>query len=210
MKRTTTIGLALAAVLALSAAIGVASGAIPASDGMITACYSKANGDLRVVDSEAGQTCKASENELSWKQGTSAPTVRAATVFLNPGATASARAACPEGQKATRGRLHLRDSRSDRRRGGQGQPAADACRRASRLDRHVHQQLNPGRARQRHRDLHFVGAESDTDGRQRRAEVAPFDDHCMLDQERGLLAAQPNDRFWSWLGRRRLIQPVQW
>lgn len=103
MKRNTTIGLALAAVLALSAAIGVASGAIPASDGTITACYSKTNGDLRVIDSEAGQTCKASENELSWKQGTSAPTVRVATVFLNPDSTASARAECPEDQKATGG-----------------------------------------------------------------------------------------------------------
>jgi hypothetical protein len=29
--------------------------------------------------------------------------VRVATVFLNPGATASARAECPEGQKATGG-----------------------------------------------------------------------------------------------------------
>src|SRR5215211_4441060 len=97
------LAVALAAVIALTAGIGVATGAIPASNGTITACYSKANGDLRVIDSEAGQTCKASESELSWKQGTSAPTVRVVTVFLNPGATASARAECPEGQKATGG-----------------------------------------------------------------------------------------------------------
>ena len=55
MKRNTTIGLALAAVLALSAAIGVASGAIPASDGTITACYSKTKRDLR-METTGGQS----------------------------------------------------------------------------------------------------------------------------------------------------------
>jgi hypothetical protein len=101
--RAARLGLTLAAVLALTAGIGVATGAIPSGDGTITACYSKANGDLRVIDSEAGQTCKASENELSWKQGTSAPTVRVDTTSLNPGETGEARAECPEGQKATGG-----------------------------------------------------------------------------------------------------------
>jgi hypothetical protein len=97
------LAVALAAVLALTAGIGVAIGAIPASDGTITACYSKANGDLRVIDSEAGQTCKASENELSWNQGTPAPRVIVVTTFLDPGETGEARAECPEGQKATGG-----------------------------------------------------------------------------------------------------------
>jgi hypothetical protein len=94
---------ALAAVLALTAGIGVATGAIPASEGTISACYSKANGDLRVIDSEAGETCKSSENELSWNQGTPAPSAIVATTRLDPGETGEARAECPEGQKATGG-----------------------------------------------------------------------------------------------------------
>jgi len=47
---------------------GVVSGAmIPSSDGTITACLHNQSGALRIMDAEAGQTCKASETQLTWK-----------------------------------------------------------------------------------------------------------------------------------------------
>ena len=47
---------------------GVVSGAmIPSSDGTITACRNNQSGALRIIDAEAGQTCKASETQLTWK-----------------------------------------------------------------------------------------------------------------------------------------------
>jgi hypothetical protein len=107
------LGLTLAAVLALTVGIGVATGAIPSGDGTITACYSKANGDMRVIDSEAGQTCKASENELSWNQGTHAPRAIVVTTALAPGETGEARAECPDGQKATGGGFTINDPEAD-------------------------------------------------------------------------------------------------
>ena len=49
---------------------GVVSGAmIPSSDGTITACRNNQSGALRIIDAEAGQTCKASETQLTWKDG---------------------------------------------------------------------------------------------------------------------------------------------
>ena len=42
---------------------------IPSSDGTITACRHNQSGALRIIDAEAGQTCKASETQLTWKDG---------------------------------------------------------------------------------------------------------------------------------------------
>lgn len=57
----------------LSAAIiaggGVAIAAIPASDtGEITGCYTIRNGDVRVIDLEAGDTCTKNETQIEWNQ----------------------------------------------------------------------------------------------------------------------------------------------
>ena len=60
--------LALAAVIALSAGIGVATGAIPSADGKIRACFAKDGGRLRVIDKAAGQKCKSSEKGLVWNE----------------------------------------------------------------------------------------------------------------------------------------------
>jgi hypothetical protein len=64
------LAVALAAVLAVSAGIGVASGAIPSSDGTISACHAKLAGVryLRLIDTQAGETCKGSETKLTWNQ----------------------------------------------------------------------------------------------------------------------------------------------
>ncbi len=62
--------LALAAALAVMGGIGVATGAIPSSDGTITACEAKiANVRyLRPIDTQAGESCKPSEKRIAWNQ----------------------------------------------------------------------------------------------------------------------------------------------
>ena len=70
MKRNTPIrlALALAAVLALTAGLGVASGAIPSSSGKIYGCFAKSDGELRVIDKAKQQKCKSTEQALNWNQ----------------------------------------------------------------------------------------------------------------------------------------------
>jgi hypothetical protein len=63
--RRRAVLVAVAAILVLAG--GIAYAAIPAEDGTITGCY-KANGSLRVIDVEAGQTCTGSEQQLTWNQ----------------------------------------------------------------------------------------------------------------------------------------------
>lgn len=59
--------LILSTVIVLTVA-GVAFGAIPDSDGVIHGCYLKGDGGLRVIDTEAGETCRSAETELLWNQ----------------------------------------------------------------------------------------------------------------------------------------------
>jgi len=47
---------------------GIAYASIPNADGAITACYNKSSGQLRVIDADAGQSCKPTENALQWEQ----------------------------------------------------------------------------------------------------------------------------------------------
>ena len=60
------IVLGAAALLAVAA---VAGAAIPDSDdGEIHGCYQKNQGQLRVIDAQTGQACRASEEPLVWNQ----------------------------------------------------------------------------------------------------------------------------------------------
>jgi hypothetical protein len=54
--------------VAICAAGGVAYAAIPSSNGVISGCYAKQSGDLRVIDADAGKTCLSSELPISWNQ----------------------------------------------------------------------------------------------------------------------------------------------
>jgi hypothetical protein len=47
---------------------GIASAAIPDSGGVIHGCYKTSDGKLRVINTEAGQTCSSGETALSWNQ----------------------------------------------------------------------------------------------------------------------------------------------
>ena len=66
-RPTPALGVALLALLI--ACGGAAVAAIPSPDGTITACRDIKSGALRVIDTQKSQACKASEAQLTWKNG---------------------------------------------------------------------------------------------------------------------------------------------
>ena len=62
------IGMALASALVLAVGSSVALGAIPGAGGVISGCFAKTGGDLRVIDAAANNSCKSNELPLSWNQ----------------------------------------------------------------------------------------------------------------------------------------------
>lgn len=66
-SRTARLLVGVLTVLALSA--GLVSASIPNSQtGVINGCFIKADGTLRLIDVEAGQSCKKSEQAIAWSQ----------------------------------------------------------------------------------------------------------------------------------------------
>src|SRR4051812_45451713 len=64
-----TFGLGVAFAAAAFAGAGIAVATIPASGtGVITGCYAKTNGALRVIDKQAGKNCTTNEVQLAWNQ----------------------------------------------------------------------------------------------------------------------------------------------
>src|SRR5437899_2635339 len=57
-----------AAVGALVLAGVVAYALIPSANGVVHGCYNTTNGQLRVIDPDAGQTCRQAEAALDWNQ----------------------------------------------------------------------------------------------------------------------------------------------
>ena len=69
MRTSTWRRLAVPAIaVVLAAGVGVAYAAIPGSSGMISGCYEKKTGILRVIDAEAGKKCLSIETPISWNQ----------------------------------------------------------------------------------------------------------------------------------------------
>ena len=98
-KRTLVFSAALVAV-----AVGsIAWGAIPGGTGVITGCYNKTTGALRVVDAEAGASCTPAERPLEWNQtGPEGPPGAAGTVVV--GVRAIRTSQTPAGEVAVTGR----------------------------------------------------------------------------------------------------------
>ena len=69
--------IAAAAVVVAVVGGGVAQAEIPDGNGEIVACFGP-EGSLRVIDTDAGEICRAQEVELAWSQST-APTCPAGT-----------------------------------------------------------------------------------------------------------------------------------
>jgi hypothetical protein len=90
---------------------GIAYAAIPGADGTINGCYKRSDGTLRVIDAEAGATCKPSETAIAWSQtgppGEDAGPVRIATISQSatiPAATIGGiDVVCPSGMIAVGG-----------------------------------------------------------------------------------------------------------
>jgi hypothetical protein len=59
---------ALGVIVAALSAGGIAYASIPGSDGVIHGCYKTVGGSLRVIDTDSGGACNASETPLSWNQ----------------------------------------------------------------------------------------------------------------------------------------------
>jgi hypothetical protein len=67
--RSGRLGFSSVIALILALLLGtVALAAIPGAGGVITGCYTKMNGALRVIDTAAGQTCTNKELQLTWSQ----------------------------------------------------------------------------------------------------------------------------------------------
>jgi hypothetical protein len=66
-RRATLATLVLGA-LALAGLGGLVYAAIPDADNLITGCYKKSNGHLRVIDPGKGGNCKPGERRLRWNQ----------------------------------------------------------------------------------------------------------------------------------------------
>jgi hypothetical protein len=56
-------------VAALAAAGTVAYASIPAADGTVTACVMSTTGTVRIIDTDANQTCLTTEKKVQWSAG---------------------------------------------------------------------------------------------------------------------------------------------
>jgi hypothetical protein len=61
-------GVVMGGLALIVATSGVAVAAIPSSSGVVSACYSKKTGAVRVVDKAKKQKCRKGEKALSWSQ----------------------------------------------------------------------------------------------------------------------------------------------
>jgi hypothetical protein len=112
--------LGVAAVLALTAGIGVATGTIPTSNGTINACQAKVNGFRYVRLLDNGESCHGAEKALSWNQkgpkgdpgGASNMNVRPTEATIAANDDGSVIAACHPGEKAAGAGYSFPDSNS--------------------------------------------------------------------------------------------------
>lgn len=84
---------------------GVAWGTIPDAANVVHGCY-KGSGDLRVVDTGTGGSCKPSETALAWS-GVPTTVIRTTTQTIDPGAESTFTAFCNAGEVAVGGGWRL-------------------------------------------------------------------------------------------------------
>lgn len=58
-------GLLVGLALVLGATSGIAYASIPDAGGVVHACFTKTSGSLRLIDTDAGQTCKSNESAIA-------------------------------------------------------------------------------------------------------------------------------------------------
>jgi hypothetical protein len=92
MRRTVILAAAAVVIVLTVAVAAVAS--IPDNRGVIHGCRDIKTGALRVIDTDAGQTCTKNEAPLNWSQGTWIP-VRVTVAIPAGQMTGYAEAICP-------------------------------------------------------------------------------------------------------------------
>jgi len=96
----------IAALAVAVVAGGVGYAAIPSADGTISACKDS-TGALKVIDAEAGETCRAGQELLTWNQGAahvlSNPISALASSAFNSTDKKVVMATCPDGTRAMSG-----------------------------------------------------------------------------------------------------------
>jgi hypothetical protein len=74
MRRIRGRTLLLATVAAVAVTAGAGYAAIPSSSGAVNGCYERITGILRVIDKDAGKSCKSFETAIAWSvQGPTGP-----------------------------------------------------------------------------------------------------------------------------------------
>lgn len=93
---------ALVAIAAVVLGVGVAAYAsIPDANGVIHGCRKNSDGQLRVIDSDAGQTCANGWTPLNWSQtGPQGPAGLAGVHVVSVVVSSPAEVLCPSGETA--------------------------------------------------------------------------------------------------------------
>jgi hypothetical protein len=99
--RKRSVPLIVAAAALLVSIGGVAYATIPDGNGVISACYDNGSGDLRVIDAEAGDSCRADETPIEWTQKGGGGTTY--NYRSQQSSTGMARAFCVKGEKVSGG-----------------------------------------------------------------------------------------------------------
>jgi hypothetical protein len=68
-RRRSALLIVAGVVTVATTAGAVAYASIPSSDNMVTACVTSATGSARIIDTDAGQTCLATETKVQWGGG---------------------------------------------------------------------------------------------------------------------------------------------
>ena len=97
----------IGAALVLMIGGAVAYAQIPSTDGTVTACMVKTSGTIRLIDAEAGATCRSTEKQVTWNQAgspvsTASLSTRAVVRIAGHGvgpSSAHSRQHCPDGQE---------------------------------------------------------------------------------------------------------------
>jgi hypothetical protein len=86
---------AVAFVLALLGSAPRSDASIPGADGQIHACYQVNNGQVRVIDTDAGQSCRPSELAIQWRVAATLGCPVGTVLVINVCVETAARAAAP-------------------------------------------------------------------------------------------------------------------
>src|SRR4051794_17292621 len=70
LRRSAVVGIGVLGALTTATGIATAGGAFDGTDGAgtISSCYAVGQGNLRVIDSHSGESCRPNERHLTWSK----------------------------------------------------------------------------------------------------------------------------------------------